>query len=330
VMFVARISHSQLSAPRGRPNGARPAQPRVPVQNMATLKEVKIRLNSVKSIKKITGSMKLVAAAKLRVAQRTLEETRPFSGAVQEALKSAWKDVKREGKHLIVPVTSDRGLCGAVNSAIIKQIRKVLIAEGTEKKELSLIGEKAKAGLIRESGSLVSVSFKELAKKPPVVFIDILTIVDSLSQLKYDYMSIWYNKFVNVVTSVQTEILIGSRDYLVNKMDSGIYDYDDMNGEVLGNLYEFFLACALYTAVSEQATAEVGSRMTAMDNASKNAGAMINSLTLQYNRRRQAAITTELCEIIGGAESLNDEIVAEELKKRAAQAAAPVEDDAPW
>lgn len=268
--------------------------------------------------------MKLVAAAKLRVAQRTLDETRPFTGAIQDALKSAWKDVKRDGKHLLVPVTSDRGLCGAVNSSIVKEVKKILKNDGTEKKEVVLVGDKAKAGLLRDAGSIVNISFKDLAKKPPVVFIDVLQIVDAIAQVNYDYLSIWYNKFINVVTSQQTEILVGSKNYLLSKMETSAYDYDDMNAEVLGNLYEFYLACSLYTALSEHATAEVGSRMTAMDNASKNAGAMINSLTLQFNRRRQAAITTELCEIIGGAESLNDEIVAEELKKRqlAAKAAA--------
>jgi len=300
-----------------RPPTAR-AAPRVPAQHMATLKEVKIRLNSVKSIKKITGSMKLVAAAKLRVAQRTLEETRPFTAAIQDALKSAWKDVKRDGRHVILPVTSDRGLCGAVNSAIVKEVKKILKTEGTDKKEVVIVGDKAKAGLLRDAGSIVNVSFKDLSKKPPVVFVDVLQIVDSLSQLNFDYLSIWYNRFVNVVTSVQTEILVGSRNYLIGKMETSVYDYDDMNAEVLSNLYEFYLACSLFTAISEHATAEVGSRMTAMDNASKNAGAMINSLTLQYNRRRQAAITTELCEIIGGAESLSDEIALENAKKKLA------------
>lgn len=266
--------------------------------------------------------MKLVAAAKLRVAQRTLDETRPFTGAITDALQSAWQDVKREGKHLVIPVTSDRGLCGAVNSSIVKEIKKTLKNEGTDKKEVVIIGDKAKAGLIRDAGTITNISFKDLAKKPPVVFIDVLQIVDAISQLNFDYMSIWYNKFVNVVTSVQTEIVVGSKDYLIRKMETSIYDYDDMNAEVLGNLYEFYLACSLYTAISEHATAEVGSRMTAMDNASKNAAAMINSLTLQFNRRRQAAITTELCEIIGGAESLNDEVLAEEAKKKRALLAA--------
>lgn len=270
--------------------------------------------------------MKLVAAAKLRVAQRTLDETRPFTAAIQDALKAAWKDVKRDGKHLVVPVTSDRGLCGAVNSSVVKEVRKVLKADGIEKKEVVLIGDKAKQGLLRDAGSATSVSFKELGKKPPVVFVDVLQVVDSIVQLNFDYLTIMYNRFINVVTSAQTEILVGSKNYLVNKMEISNYDYDDMNAEVLENLYEFYLACSLYTALSEHATAEVGSRMTAMDNATKNAAAMINSLTLQYNRRRQAAITTELCEIIGGAESLNDEILAEEAKKKAELANAAADD----
>jgi len=277
------------------------------IRGMATLKEVKNRLNSVKSIKKITGSMKLVAAAKLRVAQKTLEETKPFSGSVEEVVKNtkAFKDLPTAGKKgLIVPITSDRGLCGAVNSTIIKEVKKIIKVEGEKKPDVIIVGEKGKAGLLREAGQYVHQSFKELVKKPPVYFADVLQIGDQIAKQNFDYLSIYYNRFITVINSQLTEIRIGPKELLLSKLDLDKYDFDDLNQETLTSLYEFYIAASLYTAITEHATAEVGARMSAMDSATKNAGEMINALTLAYNRRRQAAITTELCEIIGGAESL--------------------------
>jgi len=278
-----------------------------PARNMATLKDIRIRLRGVKAIKQITSSMKMVASAKLRVAQRALEENfRPFTAGVSNALEVAWKDYsKGEGKKvLIVPITSDRGLCGGVNSSIIREVKKISRTMPSENLSIAIIGEKGKAGLLRELGRVTKYTFKEIGKKPPVVFTDALIVADHLLGETYDYMMLYYNRFVSIVQSLQHEKLITSKQAMIDKMDAEKYEMDDLNSEVISDLYDYHLACAIFGGLTEQSTSEVGARMSSMDTATKNAGEMINSLTLTYNRRRQAAITTELCEIVGGAEAL--------------------------
>jgi ATP synthase F1 gamma subunit len=274
---------------------------------MATLKDIRIRLRGVKAIKQITSSMKMVASAKLRVAQKALEENfRPFTAGVSSALEIAWKDfVKGEGKKvLLVPITSDRGLCGGVNSSIIREVKKASRTIPNENLSVAVIGEKGKAALLRELGRVTKYTFKEIGKKPPIVFTDALIVADHLLGETYDYMVLYYNRFVSIVQSLQHEKLITSKQAMMDKMDAEKYEMDDLNTEVLSDLYDYHLACSIFGGLTEQSTSEVGARMSSMDTATKNAGEMINSLTLTYNRRRQAAITTELCEIVGGAEAL--------------------------
>jgi len=257
--------------------------------------------------------MKMVAAAKLRVAQKALEDNyRPFTSGITAPLDPVYKDVSKSGgggssgdrSILLVPVTSDRGLCGAVNSSIVREVRKVARTISPEKLQIAVLGDKGKASLTREWGRFVTWSFKEIGKKPPIQFIDALLVADHLLQHSYDQMHVYFNRFVSIVLSVPTEKVIGSKDQFIDKLDLDKYELDDLNREVLGSLYEYHIACTLCGALTEQSTAEVGARMSAMDSATKNAGEMINILNLTYNRRRQAAITTELCEIIGGAEAL--------------------------
>jgi len=279
-----------------------------PVRNMATLKDIRIRLRGVKAIKQITSSMKMVASAKLRVAQRALEDNfRPFTAGVSNALDIAWKDYPKGGegkKVLLVPITSDRGLCGGVNSSIIREVKRTARTIPSENLSVAVIGEKGKAGLLRELGRVTKFTFKEIGKKPPIVFTDALIVADHLLGETYDYMMLYYNRFVSIVQSLQHEKLITSKQAMMEKMDAEKYEMDDLNTEVLSDLYDYHLACALFGGLTEQSTSEVGARMSSMDTATKNAGEMINALTLNYNRRRQAAITTELCEIVGGAEAL--------------------------
>jgi len=277
----------------------------VPVRSMATLKDVRNRLKSVKSIKKITASMKMVAAAKLRVAQTILEtSSRPFAADVQKVLGNVYSEIPIEGKsNVLVAITSDRGLCGAVNSAIIKETRRRLRA-APDISTVILVGDKGKAGLQREWGRLFISSIKELVKRPPAQFIDIMLITNELVRAKYDILTLLYNKFVSMMSTLPTAYVIGTRENLFEKIDQAKWEMDDLNQEVLDNLYEYHMATTLFGAVAEQSASELAARMTAMDSATKNAGIMIDSLMLQYNRRRQAGITTELCEIIGGAEAL--------------------------
>jgi len=276
-------------------------------REMATLKDIRNRLRGVKAIRKITSSMKMVAAAKLRVAQKTLEESyRPFTSGLASTMESTFKDVtKDESKRfLLVPVTSDRGLCGAVNSSIVRETRRLARLAPSDKVQVAIIGDKAKAALLREWGKNTTWSFKEIGKKPPLQFIDALVVTDYLMQHSYDYMTLLYNRFVSVVQSVIQEKTIGSKEYFIGKLDMDKFEMDDLNAETLSDLYEYNIAATLFAALTEQATAEIGARMSAMDTATKNAGEMIDRLSLEMNRRRQAAITTELCEIIGGAEAL--------------------------
>jgi len=274
---------------------------------MATLKDIRNRLRGVRSIRKITSSMKMVAAAKLRVAQKTLEESyRPFTSGLTGTFESTFKDVaKDESKRvLLVPVTSDRGLCGAVNSSIVRETKRLARHLPPEKLQIAIVGDKGKAGLLREWGKNATWTFKEIGKKPPLQFVDSLLVADYLLQHSFDYCTMMYNRFVSVVQSVAQERTFGSKQYFIDKLDLDKFEMDDLNQETLGDLYEYNIATSLFAALTEQATAEIGARMSAMDTATKNAGEMINALNLNYNRRRQAAITTELCEIIGGAETL--------------------------
>jgi len=274
--------------------------PSQPVRNMASLKEVRIRMNSVSSIKKITGSMKLVAAAKLRATQANLENTRTFTTELTKTLLrfNASDYVKIRSKKeentqtLVVPLTSDRGLCGSVNSTVVKEVKKVMRGLNDEKSSIVVVGEKARGGLKREFGHKVHFVVKDTTKKPPVSFIDVIPIAQELLKLDWDKALFFYNRFVTVLT------FDGASFEFLNyrKLFPGKHPYDDLT--------EFALAAQIYGALAEHSAAELGARMSAMDNATRNAGAMLGALTLSYNRRRQANITTELCEIIGGAEAL--------------------------
>jgi len=276
-------------------------QPHQPARNMASLKEVRIRMNSVGSIKKITGSMKLVAAAKLRATQANLENTRAFTTELTRTLDrfNASDYVKLRSKKddttlqtLVVPLTSDRGLCGSVNSTVVKEVKRIMKVLNEDRSTIAVVGEKARGGLKRDFGHKVHFIAKDTTKKPPVAFIDVIPIAQELLKLDWDKALFLYNRFVTVLT------FDGAKFEFLNyrKLFPGKFPYDDLT--------EFALAAQIYGALAEHSAAELGARMSAMDNATRNAGAMLSALTLSYNRRRQANITTELCEIIGGAEAL--------------------------
>jgi len=300
-LFVTNLNAKTISPASSKANVPQRAQ-------MATLKDIRSRLRGVGAIRKITSSMKMVAAAKLRVAQKTLEETyRPFTAGITQSVEASIKEVKREGddkRVLFVPVTSDRGLCGAVNSSIVRHVRAIARTVPNEKVSIAVLDDKGRAGLVREWSRNIQYSFKEIGKKPPIQFIDALVVADHLLGLGYDFMTLYYNRFVSIVQSVAQDKTLGSKESFIEKLDLDKYEMDDLNTEVLTDLYEYYLACSIFAALTEQSTAELGARMSSMDTATKNAGEMINNLNLTYNRRRQATITTELCEIIGGAEAL--------------------------
>jgi len=279
------------------------------VRNAGGLKEIKNRLRSVASIAKITASMKLVSASKLRVMQRNLELATPFIKSSQALVKEQLPEnlsIEDPSKHvLIVPITSDRGLCGAINNGIIRWVR-AFSKRHRGAWSLVTLGEKARLGLSREFSNEYRLSAGEIGKKA-VQFSEVIAIAEFISHQKFDIGAIVYNQFITVLTSEIRQIIFPNVSDFAKLPGWEKFELDDADDALLSDMYSFWIACSLYGALVTNAAAEFGARMTSMDNATRNAGDMIKALALLHNRRRQAAITTELTEIISGAEALVDE-----------------------
>lgn len=271
-------------------------------RGMATLKAISIRLKSVKNIQKITQSMKMVSAAKYARAERELKQARPYG----EGTSVFYEKVKPEetstetGQKLLVAVTSDRGLCGAVHTTVARQIRNEL-QEKSDNVKVVCIGDKSRAILQRLYGKNIVLVAKEVGRKPPT-FLDAARIAEEISKHEFAFGKIVYNRFKSVVSYATTEVPLYHRDSVT--ASPNITLYDSVDDSVVQSYLEFSLASLLYFTMKEGACSEQSSRMTAMDNASKNAGEMIDKLTLTFNRTRQAVITRELNEIISGASAL--------------------------
>lgn len=291
------------------------AQPLVNYQSsrgLATLKDIRVRLNSVKNIQKITQSMKMVSAAKYARAERELQKARSFSDAFplvfrEEAEKSVeTSQQSKPGKDptLVIAITSDRGLCGAVHSSVARKIRGIL-AEAEDRNNIKIVcvGDKSRALLARAFPKNVLLAYNNFGKKPPS-FADAQEVARDIIESGYTFDKgiVVYNKFRTVVSYTTSEQPVFSFDQL--STSPKIYDFDSVDEGVLRNYYEYSLASLVYYVMKENACSEQSARMSAMDNASKNAGEMIGKLTLQFNRTRQAVITRELIEIISGAAAL--------------------------
>ncbi|XP_056429231.1 ATP synthase subunit gamma, mitochondrial isoform X2 [Hyla sarda] len=276
------------------------------VRNMATLKDITRRLKSIKNIQKITKSMKMVAAAKYARAERELKPARVYgTGALALYDKAEIKAPEDKKKHLLIGVSSDRGLCGAIHTSVAKAIKNeisTLSATGKEVKVVG-IGDKLRGLLHRSHGNHLLVTFKEVGRKPPT-FGDASTIASELlnSGYEFDLGSVVFNRFRSVISYKTEEKPFFSLDTVSNS--ESITVYDDVDADVLRNYQEFSLANIIYFTLKESTTSEQSARMTAMDNASKNASEIIDKLTLSFNRTRQAVITKELIEIISGAAAL--------------------------
>ncbi len=271
-------------------------------RGMATLKAISIRLKSVKNIQKITQSMKMVSAAKYSRAERELKAARPYgegSTVFYEKIKPEEKP-DESGTKLLVAVTSDRGLCGAVHTSVARQIRNELAAGGDNIKVIC-IGDKSRAILQRLYGKNIILVANEVGRKPPT-FLDAARVAEQISQFEFASGKIVYNRFKSVVSYTTSELPLYHRDTVAASPNISLYDSVDES--VIQSYLEFSLASLLYYTMKEGACSEQSSRMTAMDNASKNAGEMIDKLTLTFNRTRQAVITRELIEIISGASAL--------------------------
>jgi F-type H+-transporting ATPase subunit gamma len=294
---------------------------------MASLKALKIRINSVKSTQKITKAMKMVAAAKLKRAQEAAEASRPYAERLEKVVSSIASKVivtaqspkllagtGKDDVHLFVVATSDKGLAGAFNTNIVRLARKraeELTAAGKTVK-FYCIGKKGKDGLARfyRNDIVASVEPGDLGKLGfDAVQVWAKDLNDRFEAGEFDVAHLFFNKFVSVLTQEPTELqlmpvaLSNDNDKMATGA-SGVVEYEPDEEEILADLLPRNVAVQLLRANRENAASEQGSKMTAMDNATRNAGDMINKLTIQYNRTRQAAITTELVEIISGAEAL--------------------------
>nr|XP_046235585.1 ATP synthase subunit gamma, mitochondrial isoform X1 [Scatophagus argus]XP_046235586.1 ATP synthase subunit gamma, mitochondrial isoform X1 [Scatophagus argus]XP_046235587.1 ATP synthase subunit gamma, mitochondrial isoform X2 [Scatophagus argus] len=277
------------------------------VRNMATLKDITIRLKSIKNIQKITKSMKMVAAAKYARAERQLKPARVYGTGALALYEKA--DIKvpedKAAKHLIVGVTSDRGLCGAIHSGVAKVIKSEIATLTSAGKEVMVInvGDKLRGLLHRTHGKHIILNCKEVGRKPPS-FGDASVIATELlnSGYEFDQGTVVFNRFRSVISYKTDQKPLFSIDTVANSENMGIYD--DIDADVLRNYQEFSLVNIIYLALRESSTSEQSARMTAMDSASKNASEMIDKLTLTFNRTRQAVITKELIEIISGAAAL--------------------------
>ncbi|XP_036616016.1 ATP synthase subunit gamma, mitochondrial isoform X1 [Trichosurus vulpecula] len=279
----------------------------IQVRNMATLKDITRRLKSIKNIQKITKSMKMVAAAKYARAERELKPARVYGvGSLALYEKADIKAPEDMKKHLIIGVSSDRGLCGAIHSSVAKLMKNEVATLTAAGKEVMIVGvgDKIRGILNRTHSDHFLVTFKEVGRKPPT-FGDASVIALELlnSGYEFDEGSIIFNRFKSVISYKTEEKPIFSLNTVANAESMSIYD--DIDADVLQNYQEYSLANIIYYTLKESTTSEQSARMTAMDNASKNASEMIDKLTLTFNRTRQAVITKELIEIISGAAALD-------------------------
>jgi len=274
-------------------------------RGMATLKSIQIRLKSVKNIQKITQSMKMVSAAKYARAERDLKQARPYGeGAVQFYDRAEVTPAEKERKAVLIAMTSDRGLCGAVHTGVARYIRNELQQNPDIK--VICVGDKSRGILQRLFGKNILLVANEVGRIPPT-FLDAAKLANAILTLGYDFTDgkIIYNKFKSVVSYSCAEIPIFSLSNV--EASPKLPVYDSLDAEIVKSYLEYSLASLLFYAMKEGACSEQSSRMTAMDNASKNAGEMIDKLTLTFNRTRQAVITRELIEIISGASALESE-----------------------
>jgi len=292
---------------------------------MPSLDDLKKRIKSVKSTQKITKAMKMVAAAKLRKAQENAERGRPYSQKMQNIILNLTKSINDpqnapklligtgdDKKYLCVVLTADRGLCGGFNSNICKLAKinfKKILGEGKTLKIIT-VGTKGLDQIKREYGKYVikKFSFKE---KKQISFNEAKIVGDEIVSLfdqnEFDKCILFYNNFKNVITQIpQAQQIIPAEKNSSDKTDEKThsYEFEPDEDEILEDLLPKNISTQIFKALLENAASEQGSRMTAMDNATRNAGDLVDKLTINYNRSRQASITKELIEIISGAESL--------------------------
>jgi F-type H+-transporting ATPase subunit gamma len=294
---------------------------------MPSLKDLRKRINSVKSTRKITKAMQMVAASKLRRAQEAVEAARPYALRMERVLASlAASQTDMEGAspllvgtgksdtHLVVVATAERGLCGAFNSSIARAARRHVqqLVRDDKKVKILCVGRKGRDALRRDFGSLI-IDTIEMRNVKRVGFGEAQPIAHRILSMfeagEFDVCTLFFNRFKSVISQVVTlrQLIPATLPAAADagpSLGDAIYEYEPDEAEILAELLPRNLAVQVFQALLENAASEQGARMTAMDNATRNAGDMIDRLTLNYNRTRQAFITKELIEIISGAEAL--------------------------
>ena len=303
---------------------------------MSNLKDLKVRINSVKSTQKITLAMKMVAAAKLRRAQEGAEAARPFASRMERMVAAVGDSIAgidgapkmlagtgKQDTHLIVACTADRGLCGGFNSSIAREVRKMVInikAEGKTVKILC-VGRKGRDTLKRDYESNIIDTIEGIGKSS-VEYTEATDVADRITAMfdedDFDICTIVFNRFQSAMTQIPTaQQLIPfaapeaeeekngeTAPKATDEGPSPIFIFEPEEQDILSELLPRNIGVQIFQALLESAASEHGARMTSMDNATRNAGEMIDKLSIIYNRTRQAAITTELVEIVSGAEAL--------------------------
>ena len=291
---------------------------------MPNLKDLKNRIESVKNTRKITKAMQMVAAAKLRRAQDAAEASRPYSERFNTVLASLAASVGssesapillrgtgKQNVHLLIVMTAERGLCGGFNSNIAKLARNhaAKLKEDGKRVKIITVGKKGRDALKRDLGQYF-IEHVDLSEFKSIKYVNAQAIAKALlarfDDNEYDVATIFYSKFVNVVSQIPTtqQIIPAIFDDQSSVSDKAVYDYEPDEETILADLLPRGVATQIFAALLENGASEQGARMSAMDNATRNAGDMIDKLTIEYNRSRQAVITNELIEIISGAEAL--------------------------
>ena len=271
------------------------------------MQAVQIRMKSVGNIQKITKAMKMVAASRLKGAETRAKQSRALVQPFVRLLGDT-PAVEVEGETLVVPITSDKGLCGGINTTVVKYT-KILNEMSGGAAALDIIGEKARSQIARLFPKQINDVIVDTTKQP-LTFSTACGIADAIMSKNAPKTHLIYNRFQSAIAFKPTVATILSNDELEKVAEEGVNAFDtyEIEGpdrsEFLLDLAEFKMGALLYNAMLENNTSELGSRMQSMESSSKNAGEMLNKLTLLYNRTRQAAITTELIEIISGASAL--------------------------
>ena len=297
---------------------------------MPSLKEFRVRIASVQSTKKITSAMKMVAASKLRRAQEAAEAARPYAERMERMLGSLGTSFAgrpdapgmlagtgKSDTHLIILATADRGLCGSFNASLVREARTMIRDLQSQGKKIKIlcVGRKGRDALRRQYGSLIIETYTDV-DRPRLGFAVAEKIARRVSELfaagEFDVATIIYNRFKSALSQIVTRqqlIPFGAEPAAAPAAEAApalraIYEYEPSEEEILDVLLPRNLAIQVFRALLENNASEQGARMTAMENATRNAGEMIGKLTTRYNRTRQAQITKELIEIISGAEAV--------------------------